>query len=79
MSSFLCSGTALTGIVEWPAVIFIYYAIESHGRKPSAVSFLFLAGVFCVGIRILSPSWTTVLALCGKLCVSSSWQVRTKT
>ena len=37
--------------------------------------FLSLAGIFCLGIRLLSGGVATVLALLGKLCISGAFTV----
>ena len=44
MGTDIYTGTALSGLVELPAIVFIYYAIETHGRQPATVTFLSLAG-----------------------------------
>jgi len=75
MGTDIYTGTALSGLVELPAVLFIYYAIECHGRKMAVVTFLMLGGVFCVSIKIMSGSITTLLALCGKMCIAGAFKV----
>ena len=75
MGTDVYTGTALSGLVEIPSVLFIYYAIECHGRRAGVVSFLTLSGLFCLGIRFLSHSVTAVLALLGKLCIAGAFTV----
>ena len=65
MGTDIYTGTALSGLVELPAVLLIYYTIEWQGRQLSLVSFLGLTGLLCVGVKALSPSLTPVLALSG--------------
>ena len=74
MGTDVYTGTALSGLVEIPSVIFIYYAIECHGRRAGVVGFLTLSGLFCLGIRFM-PSLTAVLALLGKLCIAGAFTV----
>ena len=75
MGTDVYTGTALSGLVELPSVLFIYYAIECHGRRAGVAGFLSLAGIFCLGIRLLSGGVATVLALLGKLCISGAFTV----
>ena len=38
-------GTALSGLVELPAILLEYAVIESYGRRPALAGFLLLAGL----------------------------------
>ena len=49
MGTSVYTGTALSGLVELPAVLLIYPAIESRGRRTGVIAFLALAGTFCLG------------------------------
>jgi len=75
MGTSVYTGTALSGLVELPAVLLIYPAIESRGRRTGVIAFLALAGTFCLGIKIMPESMTTLLALCGKLCIAAAFNV----
>ena len=96
MGTSIYLGTALSGLVELPAVLAIFYAIEAHGRKLAVVTFLSLGGLFCLrlelritlcfasshnkeqnicSIKIMPESATTILALCGKLCIAGAFKV----
>ena len=52
MGTSIYLGTALSGLVELPAVLAIFYAIETHGRKLAVVSFLSLGGLFCLRLEL---------------------------
>ena len=67
MGTDIYTGTALSGLVELPAVLIIYYSIEWQGRQFSVVSFLGVTGLLCLAVRVLPPSWTPYLALSGDL------------
>ena len=67
MGTDIYTGTALSGLVELPAVLIIYYSIEWQGRQFSVVSFLGVTGLLCLAVRVLPPSWTPYLALSGNL------------
>ena len=53
MGTSVYTGTALSGLVELPAVLLIYPAIESRGRRTGVIAFLALAGTFCLGWALI--------------------------
>ena len=54
MGTSVYTGTALSGLVELPAVLLIYPAIESRGRRTGVIAFLALAGTFCLGWALIA-------------------------
>ena len=53
MGTSVYTGTALSGLVELPAVLLISPAIESRGRRTGVIAFLALAGTFCLGWALI--------------------------
>lgn len=51
MGTDVYTGTALSGVVELPSLLIIYYVIDYHGRRVAMVTLFLLAGVSCVSIR----------------------------
>ena len=74
MGTDIYTGTALSGLVELPAVFFIYWSLEWQGRRLTVVSFLSLTGVLCLAIRFVPSTWTPYFGLCGKLCVAGAFK-----
>jgi len=75
MGTDVYTGTALSGVVELPSLLIIYYVIDYHGRRVAMVTLFLLAGVSCVSIRLLSSTLTTYLAMGGKMCIASAFNV----
>jgi len=73
------TGTALSGIVEVPAVFLCYYMIESYGRRFSLAGFMTVSGLSCLAIQVFTgsslSSMATSLALFGKMCIAASFKV----
>ena len=73
MGTDIYTGTALSGLVELPATLFVYWCVEWKGRRFTVVSFLSLSGVLCLAIRLVSTAWSPYFGLFGKLCVNGAF------
>eukprot|EP00092_Neocalanus_flemingeri_P011334 GFUD01012213.1.p1 GENE.GFUD01012213.1~~GFUD01012213.1.p1 ORF type:complete len:487 (-),score=98.48 GFUD01012213.1:68-1528(-) len=73
------TGTALSGLVEIPAVFLTYHAMEYYGRRPALAGFMMVSGCSCLVIHIFSGSvlgfLETSFALFGKMCITASFNV----
>merc|ERR1719369_2457748 len=75
----LYTGFALSGLVEMPAVVLSYMAIQKMGRRLGLVISMTLAGCACLAIRFLSGGplayLATSCALFGKMCIAGSFKM----
>ena len=70
----LYTGTALSGLVELPAILLEYAVIESYGRRPALAGFLLVAGLACLAVCLV-PALTVHLALLGKFSIAAAFKV----
>jgi len=70
------TGSALSGLVELPAVFFTYLAIQHAGRRLALSSFLVMSGVSCLAVQLCSAAGgtATTLALFGKMNIAASFK-----
>jgi len=74
------TGTALSGIVELPAIVLTYLGIEFLGRRSSLAGFMLVSGLGCLAIQMVHGSganeaFATALALLGKMCIAASFKI----
>jgi len=75
------TGTALSGLVELPAIVLTYLGIEHLGRRSSLVGFMVVSGLGCLAIQLLhggglaTRAVATALALLGKMCIAASFKI----
>jgi len=75
----LYTGFALSGLVELPAVVFCYLAIERYGRRIGLAASMIGSGLACILIHFLSDGplafLATSSALFGKMCIAGSFKI----
>ncbi|GFQ75732.1 organic cation transporter protein, partial [Trichonephila clavata] len=68
----------IAGLVEFPAYAVVFWGIKLLGRRPTLVSLMVMAGVFCATILTVPtdmPWLSTTLGLIGRFCVTGSFRL----
>jgi len=72
------TGTALSGLVEMPAVALTYWLIQRGGRRVALCTFMIGSGVSCLTIQYLQGDrlkhLSSSFALLGKMCIAASFK-----
>jgi len=72
------TGTALSGLVELPAVLLTYWLIQKGGRRVALCTFMIGSGFSCLTIQYLQGErlahLSSSFALLGKMCIAASFK-----